>query len=209
METADRLATTQPHKITRDMVKGHTHMMLHAHPERFDALEKVGFKLDRYGDPWDRVFRLFGGHFVDVGSSAKIADGRIKIKGEAVKEWTKDGLLFEDGSRVNADLVVLATGYEKDARGLARAIVGDAADQMEDFLGLNEEGELKGAFRRAGRESIAFESRGLCTDAMTDPALFYVGGDIRQCRFFSRFVALQIQASLLGADQEPYLGHGS
>ena len=38
-----------------------------------------------------------------------------------------------------------------------------------------------------------------------DPNLYYFGGDVRMARFFSRFLALQIQADALGKPLVPYL----
>ena len=46
-------------------------------PERFDALERAGFLLDRGGDISTYLFERFGGHYMDVGASAKIAKGLV------------------------------------------------------------------------------------------------------------------------------------
>lgn len=45
----------------------------------------------------------------------------------------------------------------------------------------------------------------MIADVCSDPNLYYHGGDVRMARFFSRFVALQIQADVLGRPMEPYL----
>lgn len=42
-------------------------------------------------------------------------------------------------------------------------------------------------------------------DYGTDPNLYYHGGDVRMARFFSQFIALQIQADVLGYPMQPYL----
>lgn len=46
-------------------------------PERFDVLERAGFKLDREGELSWYLFERFGGHYMDVGTSAKIANGLV------------------------------------------------------------------------------------------------------------------------------------
>jgi hypothetical protein len=46
--------------------------------EFFDALERVGFKVDRFGDLIYHLYHLFGGHYQDVGTSKKIADGLVR-----------------------------------------------------------------------------------------------------------------------------------
>lgn len=47
-------------------------------PERFDALEKAGFLLDRDGDMIYQIFERFGGHYMDVGASKKISSGMVR-----------------------------------------------------------------------------------------------------------------------------------
>ena len=47
----------------------------------------------------------------DVGASEMIADGRIKVKSDSqLERFTEKGLLFKDGSELEADVVYLATG---------------------------------------------------------------------------------------------------
>jgi hypothetical protein len=46
--------------------------------ERFDALERAGFRVERYGDQWKAMSERFGGHYIDVGASAKIAAGPVR-----------------------------------------------------------------------------------------------------------------------------------
>jgi hypothetical protein len=45
--------------------------------ERFDALEKVGFKVERFGDIVQTLYERMGGHYMDVGASAKISHGLV------------------------------------------------------------------------------------------------------------------------------------
>jgi hypothetical protein len=41
-----------------------------------------------------------------------IIDGKIKLKSDgSISRFTQTGLLFEDGSTLDADVVVFATGY--------------------------------------------------------------------------------------------------
>lgn len=67
-------------------------------------------------------------------------------------------------------------------RFLVKQIFGqEIGDQMGDFWGLDEEGEIKGAWKECGH-----------------PAMWYHGGTIGQARYMSRFVALQILAKKRG-----------
>lgn len=50
-------------------------------------------------------------HILDVGGSQLIIDRKIKLKSDGpIKKFTPTGLLFEDGSTLDADVVVFATG---------------------------------------------------------------------------------------------------
>jgi hypothetical protein len=46
-------------------------------PERFQALKDVGFKVNVYGDMMYHLNERFGGHYVDIGTSAKISNGLV------------------------------------------------------------------------------------------------------------------------------------
>ena len=49
---------------------------------------------------------------IDVGASQAIIDGKIKLKNDSqISRFTKSGLLFENGSTLDADVVIFATGY--------------------------------------------------------------------------------------------------
>jgi NAD(P)H-nitrite reductase large subunit len=48
---------------------------------------------------------------LDTGGSQLIADGKIKLKsGSQIEAYTERGLRFADGSEINADVIVFATG---------------------------------------------------------------------------------------------------
>lgn len=48
----------------------------------------------------------------DTGESQLIADGKIKLKSESqIENFTEKGIQFEDGTVLEADVIVFATGY--------------------------------------------------------------------------------------------------
>ena len=72
-----------------------------------------------------KYFQRGGGYYIDVGASQLIIDGKIKMKqGQEIAEVKPHGLLFADGSELEADEIVFATGYQ-NMRGTARKIFGD------------------------------------------------------------------------------------
>jgi hypothetical protein len=61
--------------------------------------------------------------------------------------------MFTDGSKIKADHVVFATGFVGSMKVAIRQLLGsEVADRIEDFWGVDEEGEIKGAFKPSGRE---------------------------------------------------------
>lgn len=76
-EKADREGFSLPVSIRRQMAMRYLHTMARNDSERFDALEKAGFNVERYGDIANVVFDRLGGHYMDVGTSAKISQGLV------------------------------------------------------------------------------------------------------------------------------------
>jgi len=113
--------------------------------ERFDALERVGFRVDREAALEDWIILRGGGYYIDVGTSARIAAGEIKVKsGDKIERFVADGLKFESGEVLKADVIVFATGYQRDPRIQAATIVGnDVARSMRTSKGLDEDGEIE------------------------------------------------------------------
>ncbi len=67
--------------------------------------------------------------------------------------WTEDGLLCADGSRLPADVVVFATGFVCNLKLSVAELFGpEVAASLDDMWGLDEEGEIKGAFKPCGRK---------------------------------------------------------
>ena len=77
-EVADEMMLTVPLAVSRLVSMLVLNGMAKAEPERFDALEKAGFKVIRYGDIIYQIFDRFGGHYMDVGASEKIAKGLVR-----------------------------------------------------------------------------------------------------------------------------------
>ncbi|KAL6822016.1 hypothetical protein J3E69DRAFT_357103 [Trichoderma sp. SZMC 28015] len=182
-EMSDRTMFSNPVSISRLLSAKSFHAMARAEPERWEALENAGFKVDPYGDIQEAINIKLGGHYIDVGTSAKISKGYIKVKSDAlVERYTSSGLLFTDGTKVDADVIVLATGFDGNLRNDVERIFGKAvADCAGDCFGINEEGEVLGAFR-----------------VLQQPGMWYLGGALGHARYYSRFIALSIKADQLG-----------
>ncbi len=115
-------------------------------------------------------------------------------------KYTEDGLKFTDGTELKADLIVFATGFVGSMKVAIRDMLGSGvADRIEDFWGINEEGEIKGAFKPSGRKkSVALQPRVTILTIHLDPHLWMHGGTCIHARYMSRYIALQIRAALDG-----------
>lgn len=71
---------SSPLAIARKMAQQRITPWVSADSKRFDALELAGFKVERFGDMYYHLNERLGGHYVDVGASAKIAQGLVSSK---------------------------------------------------------------------------------------------------------------------------------
>jgi putative flavoprotein involved in K+ transport len=180
VDDADLIFASIPYPLLAVLHRQATAAIAELDQELLRGLEKAGFKLD-YGDDGSGIFlkylRRGGGYYIDVGCASLIARGKIKIKqGVEIERFTPRGVVYTDGSTQPADIVVLATGF-KNMRESARALLGDGvADRCSPVWGLDEEGELRTMWRRSGHRG-----------------LWFMGGNLHQCRHYSKFLALQIK----------------
>lgn len=120
--------------------------------------------------------------------------------------YTPDGLVFDDGTELKADVTVFTTGFVGNLRDMAGSIVGsEIQEQLEDFCGVDAEGEILGGWKPTGRMFPSpLKSMPNADFCDLDPGIWYVGGAIGQARCWSRFIALQIQACQLSHPLEVY-----
>lgn len=128
---------------------------------------------------------------------------QIKVKSDAAPvRYVEHGIEFSDGTVLDADIVVHATGFASNMRGEVYRLFGaKVGDKVEDFWGLDKEGEISGAFRPCGRRSI-HDCKLLDKLKLiwrTDPGLWLHGGTSGQARWMSRFIALQVKAMIIGS----------
>jgi hypothetical protein len=71
------------------------------------------------------------------------------VKAGAVPtNYTNSGLAFSDGTEISADVIVFATGFDINLKDSIRKYFGDeVADRIDQFFGLDDEGEVRGAWR--------------------------------------------------------------
>ncbi|KAJ5196382.1 hypothetical protein N7449_006861 [Penicillium cf. viridicatum] len=149
--------------------------------ELLDGLSRAGFKVDRGPNGaglFVKYFQRGGGYYIDVGASQMIVDGKIKVKqGQEIAEVLPRGLKFADGSELEADEIIFATGYD-NMRSETKTILGDkVADKVSDVWGYNNEGEVRTMWQDSGH-----------------PGFYFHGGNLATARYYSKVLALQIKA---------------
>ncbi|KAL4928911.1 flavin-containing monooxygenase [Aspergillus undulatus] len=186
IEVKDVLSESLPWPVTLALAVDLTKRISDADRETLDGLTKAGFQLG-FGANGAGILRLIvdriGGYYIDVGCSQLIIDGKIKVKccPEGISAFDETGVLLADGSRLAADIVVLATGYENMHESVRRVLGDKVAERCKPVWELDEEGELRTIWRPSGH-----------------PGFWFMAGALALCRVYSKFVALQIAATELG-----------
>lgn len=147
LEDADIYAQSIPVPVSMAMVRPAIKKIAEKEKTTLDGLEKAGFKLNS-GVDGGGLFSLYltrgGGYYIDVGCSRLIADGKIKMaqSPNGIKEFDEEAMILADGTRLEADVVVLATGYDNMRTSLRKVLGDEVAGRCKDVWDLDEEGEL-------------------------------------------------------------------
>jgi len=131
-----------------------------------------------------------------VGASQLIIDGEVKLKRGQVTEIVEDGLILDSGEKLEADLIVFATGYNSMNGWVADLMGQDMADKVGKVWGLGSdttkdpgpwEGEQRNMWKPTQQENLWFH-----------------GGNLHQSRHYSQFLALQLKARMEGLPTPVY-----
>jgi putative flavoprotein involved in K+ transport len=184
-EYADLLASATPWPLVLQYAVEGTRQTAAKDADLLASLDAVGFKRNDGPDGTGLMGYALargGGYYIDVGCSQLIAERKIGlVQGAGVVAFTPTGVRLADDRELEADLVVLATGY-KNMRETARRLFGDdVADRCPDVLGIGADGEIGGLYRRTGV-----------------PGFWFMGGPLAWVRIYAKHLALQIVAQQKG-----------
>jgi hypothetical protein len=124
-----------------------TKRIAEAEKESLDGLRKIGFKID-FGHDGSGIYRKYvtrgGGYYIDVGASQLLIDSKIKLEQspEGIKGFSEKSLILADGRELEADVVVLATGFDSMNTTLRKAMGDKVADRCKEVWDLDDEGEI-------------------------------------------------------------------
>ncbi|KAI8714868.1 hypothetical protein NCS52_01207700 [Fusarium sp. LHS14.1] len=202
VEAADRMFLTLPAAVDGQLARNLFAMWASKEPDRYAALSAAGFPVLDSADPsqalYSNLVEKAGGHYVDVGTTDLISEGKVSIKaGVEPVAFTETGLRFSDSSTVDAGAIVWCTGFaDINARTITAAVLGgdieaadkdllgprDIAERLESTWGVDAEGEIRGMWKRHPR----LEN------------YWITGGYTQQHRWHSKTLALQIKAAIEG-----------
>ena len=180
LEYADQVAYSLPNLIGDEVNKQLVELAKEEDKELLDALEEKGFRLE-WGPEGTGII---GAHMagrdsyqINIGASELIADGRVKLKsGVELAEVKEHSVVFTDGSEMDVDLILFATGYEQLWDHI-RPTLGGAAEHIDKVYGRAEDGEYANVWRRSSQ-----------------PGLWFGTGFVGMARFHSKFMTLLIKA---------------
>jgi putative flavoprotein involved in K+ transport len=199
-ETADLVFASIPYRVLPDIQRPAFDTIREKDRGFYDRLEAAGFMLD-FGDDDSGLFlkylRRGSGYYIDIGASDLVAKGEIKLIAPArIERITEHGLRLEDGTEVEADLIVYATGYGSMNGWAARLISQEVADKVGKCWGLGSDttkdpGPWQGELRNMWKPT-------------RQPNLWFHGGNLHQSRHYSRYLSLQLKARLEGIGTPVY-----
>jgi cation diffusion facilitator CzcD-associated flavoprotein CzcO len=190
VEFADMVAYSMPNLATDDLNRHLVELAKEEDKELLDALEERGFKLE-WGPNGTGIIgsHMAGrdGYQINIGASELIADGRVALKsGVELAEVKEHSAVFSDGSEIEVDLILFATGYEQLWEHM-RPTLGVAAEKIDKVYGRAEDGEYNNTWRPTSQ-----------------PGLWFATGFVGMARFHSKFLTLAIKAIEAGvAPLEP------
>ncbi len=199
-ETADLIFGSIPYRILADFQRPAFDAIRAQDKEFYEALESVGFLLD-FGDDDSGLFlkylRRGSGYYIDIGASRLVAEGKIALRAPAeVDHLDGHSVVLTDGTELEADLVVFATGYGSMNGWAAQLISQEVADAVGKCWGLGSDtakdpGPWQGELRNMWKPT-------------RQPNLWFHGGNLHQSRHYSKYLALQLKARMEGIDTPVY-----
>ena len=137
-QKADLIFASLPYKILHEFQIPLYEQMKEVDKDFYAGLEKAGFQLDWGADEsglFMKYLRRGSGYYIDIGASQLIIDGEIKLAHGQVTEVVEDGIILDDGTKLEADLIVYATGYGSMNGWAADLISQEVADKVGQVLG--------------------------------------------------------------------------
>jgi putative flavoprotein involved in K+ transport len=200
-ERADLIMASMPHRLGPSIARPAYERIADLDSDFYAALERAGFWNDFGPDGTGmsmKFLRRASGYYIDVGAAQLIIDGRVALAHGEVARLTEDAVLLAGGTRLEADLVVYATGYGSMSASVAEIVSPEIAERIGPIWGLGSgidrdsgpwEGELRNVWKPTAQ-----------------PGLWIHAGNLQMVRHYSLYLALQLKARMLGMPTPVYAG---
>ena len=199
-DKADMIFASIPYGLLADFQRPVYEQIAQRDSTFYDGLAKAGFLLDWGADDsglFMKYLRRGSGYYIDVGASQLIIDGKIKLKaGLEIQEINETAVVLSNGSELEADLIIYATGYTSMNSWAGELMGQDVADRVGKCWGLGSDtpmdpgpwiGELRNMWKPTRQ-----------------PGLWFHGGNLHQSRHYSLYLAMQLKARMEGLDFKVY-----
>jgi len=162
------------------------HVVLPNEAELASKLEAAGLRLDQEtedGTGWmGNYLKHAGRYYLNVGAADAIIEGGIKIlQFDDFDDFVAEGVRLKDGTVVELDEIILATGYQNLSSDVESLFGPEVAKKVGPIGGLGDDGEARNMVHPTGQEH-----------------LWFIFGGIADARKASPWLALQIKANLDG-----------
>ena len=199
-EIADLIFASLPYRILHTFQIPVYDAMKEQDAEFYKRLEDAGFMLD-FGEDGSGLFMKYlrrgSGYYIDVGASELIANGSVKLQsGVSIEEIKPTSVVLTDGTELDADIIILATGYGSMNGFVEHLMDKEMADKVGKVWGLGSdtkkdpgpwEGEQRNMWKPTQQENLWFH-----------------GGNLHQSRHYSQFLSLQLKARYEGIETPVY-----
>lgn len=191
-DRADLMFASTPFRLMADAQRAVYREIAARDADLIARLNAAGFHTDYAEDEAGlmmKALRCGSGYYIDVGCSELIARGDIKVRGLVEPVClTERTIVLSDGSEIEADLIVYATGYQPMNEWVAEIISREAADLIGPNWGYGsgfkgDPGPWQGELRNMWKP-------------LKHDALWFHGGNLHLSRHYSLYVALQLKARM-------------
>jgi putative flavoprotein involved in K+ transport len=177
----DLIATSMPLSLARKSHQLVTDLSKELDKDLLDGLRRKGFKLDYGEDGTGWQFKYLtrgGGYYFNVGCSDLVISGEIGLaQFSGIEGFVAQGARMRNGETLAADLIVLATGYQRWEELVRKLFGDDVVERIGPIWGFGDDQEMRNMFTRTAQ-----------------PGLWFMAGGLAQCRINSKYLALQIKA---------------
>jgi cation diffusion facilitator CzcD-associated flavoprotein CzcO len=180
-DECDFITASMPMPLTKKAHSQFTKQARDTDRKLLEGLEDIGFQLDFGEDDTGWQFKYLtrgGGYYFNVGCSDLLVDGKIGlVQYDQIDGFISSGMKMKDGRTIDADIVILATGYKLQEHLVSKLFGDDVCSSVGPIWGYGDTLELRNMYCQTGQ-----------------PGLWFIAGSFAQCRINSKYLALQIKA---------------